>query len=94
MNDEKLICEICGREVNDREYITSTEGDVICKCCGFDWLEESFVALIHTMHHLRDVLEAAGPVTAAMKDALEVLPEEVLEQIKEYSDADDTETEA
>lgn len=94
MNDEKLICEMCGREVNDGEYITSTEGDIICKCCAFDALEDSCYALANVVRHLRNALEAAAPAMVAMKNALEMLPEEVLEQIKEYSDANDTETDA
>jgi len=94
MSNECLKCEICGRVVEDGDYITSPEGDIICKCCGFDWLEESFVAVIDVVRHLRNALEAAAPAMVAMKNALEVLPDEVLEQIKAYDDADNTETKA
>lgn len=94
MNKEKLICEMCGRLVNDEEYITSTEGDVICKCCAFDAFEDSYYVLMNVVRHLRNALEAASPSMVAMKNALEMLPEEVLEQMREYNDADNTETNA
>lgn len=94
MNDEKLICEMCGREVNDGDYITSLEGDIICKCCGFDSLEDSYLELINVVRHLRNALEAAAPAMGTLKNALEALPEEVLEQIKACNDANDTETDA
>lgn len=91
MDKECLMCEICGREVADGDYITSPEGDIICKCCGFDELEGSYFALMNVVRHLRNALEAAAPAMVALENALEVLPEEVLEQLKADDDADDTE---
>lgn len=94
MSKECLKCEICGREVADGDYITSSEGDIICKCCGFDALEEGYFALMNVVRHLRNALEAAAPAMVALNNALEALPDEVLEQIKSYDDADNTEAEA
>ena len=85
---------MCGREVNDGDSITSPEGDIICKCCGFDALEDDYLVLIDVVRHLRNALEAAAPAMAALSNALKVLPEEMLEQIKVCNDADDTETDA
>lgn len=94
MNDEKLICEMCGREVNDGDYITSPEGDIVCKCCGFDALGDSYLLLIDVVRHLRNALEAAAPAMVPLNNALKALPEEVLEQIKACNYADNTETDA
>lgn len=94
MNEEKLICEICGREVHEGDYITGSEGDIVCKCCAFDCIEDGYFYLLRVVRHLRNALEAASPAMVAMKNALEMLPEEVLEQMREYNDADNTETDA
>lgn len=94
MSNEFLKCEICGRVVEDGDYITSPEGDIICKCCGFDALEDSYFAVMNVVRHLRNALAAAAPAMVALNNALEVLPDEVLEQIKAYDDADNTETKA
>lgn len=106
MNDEKLICEMCGREVNDGEYITSSEGDIICKCCAFDELAEE-VAVLASLSNMEpgELIEIAQAITrfvdniqprireiAVAKDseAAELLSE----LISRISDADDTETDA
>ena len=94
MSNECLKCEICGREVADGDYITSPEGDIICKRCGFEALEDSCFALMNVVRHLRNALQAAAPAMVALKNALEALPDEVLEQIKSYDDADNTEAKA
>lgn len=94
MDKEKLTCEVCGREVHEGDYITSSEGDIVCKCCAFDCIEEGYYYLLRVVRHLRDAIFKASSSMVAMRDALDKLPDEVRAQLMEIDDADDTEAKA
>ena len=94
MDKETLTGKVFGREVHEGDYISSSEGDIVCKCCAFDCIEEGYFYLLRVVRHMRDVLGAASSSMLAMKNALENMPEEVIYQLMQLNDANDTEAEA
>ena len=94
MENEKLTCELCGREVHEGDYITSSEGDVVCKCCAFDEIEQGYYYLLRVVRHLCDAIQASRGSILAMDDVLQKMPDEVVYQIMELDDANDTKAEA
>lgn len=94
---ETIKCEMCGREVGQTDYpdyITGAEGEIICKVCAFDVLEENFILLQRVVRHLRDALSASAQPMVMLNKALKDLPDDVLQLITETDDADTASTEA
>lgn len=94
---ETIKCEMCGREVGQTDYpdyITGAEGEIICKVCAFDVLEENFILLQRVVRHLRDALSASARPLVMLNKALKDLPDDVLQLITETDDADTASTEA
>lgn len=94
---ETIKCEMCGREVRQTDspdYITGAEGEIICKVCAFDVLEENFILLQRVVRHLRDALSASARPMIMLNKALKDLPDDVLQLITETDDADTASTEA
>lgn len=64
--EDKLICEICGREVKDGDYITDPKGVIVCKCCAYDAIDENIKKISRSMVTMVASIDAVSNAARAM----------------------------